>query len=126
MENSGMAQIAFDVPLFSSRAALADEGSALLKKLGAIFIKRSEEWDVVVTGHTDAIPLRGSGLYRDNKELGLARATEVVRYLMREAQVPAAMLHAATAGEDNPPFPGDDADSRRKNRTVTLQVGIHQ
>ncbi|MEI8139697.1 MAG: ParB/RepB/Spo0J family partition protein [bacterium] len=126
MESNGMAQVTFDVPLFSSRAALADAGGALLKKLGAIFINRGAEWVVVVTGHTDAIPLRGSGLYRDNQELGLARATEVVRYLIREAHVPAAMLHAVTAGEDNPPFPGDDADSRRKNRTVTLQVSIHQ
>ena len=124
MESNGMARIIFDAPLFSSRAALTDEGTELLNKLGAVFIKHGGAWEVVVTGHTDAIPLRGNGLYRDNKELGLARALEVVRYLMREAKVPATMLRAATAGEDTPPYPGDDVDSRRKNRTVSLQVKL--
>ena len=126
MESNGMARVTFDAPLFSSRTALAAQGSVLLSKIGAVLSRHSVEWEVVVTGHTDAVPLRGSGLYRDNKELGLARALEVVRYLMREANVPAAMLQAATAGEENPPFPGEDVDSCRKNRTVTLQIRLCQ
>lgn len=124
--SNGLAQVAFEDPLFSSRATLVEKGSVLLEKMGTILAKHGEEWDVLVTGHTDAIPLRGNGFYKDNKELGLARATEVMRYLMREAKVPSAMLRAATAGEGQPPFPGDDADARRKNRTVTLQVKLCQ
>jgi len=126
MESNGMARVTFDAPLFSSRTTLAGQGDLLLKKVGVVLLKHSGEWEVVVTGHTDAVPLRGSGLYRDNKELGLARALEVVRYLMREAKVPAAMLQAATAGEENPPFPGEDVDSCRKNRTVTVQIRLCQ
>jgi outer membrane protein OmpA-like peptidoglycan-associated protein len=49
---------------------------------------------------------------------------EGVRYLMREAGVPAAMLQAATAGEEDPPYTGDDAESLRKNRTVTLKIRL--
>lgn len=135
LENDGMtvtmasnaeAQVIFDVPLFSSRATLVEEGAALLEKLGAVLVKHDGKWDVLVIGHTDAVPLRGNALYKDNKELGLARATEVMRYLMREAGVPSAMLRAATAGENQPPFSGDDAEARRKNRTVTLQVKLCQ
>ncbi len=122
MESNATVRVVFNAPLFSSRVTLAEEGAGLLTKLGVILAKHSAEWEVVVTGHTDAVPLRGNGLYRDNQELGLARAQEVVRYLMRESQVPATRLYAATAGEDNPPYPGDDAEARRKNRTVTLQV----
>lgn len=124
LESKGWVRVVFESPLFSSRATLAGEGAEVLHKLGAILIKHGQEWEVVVTGHTDAVPLRGNGLYRDNKELGLARAMEVVRYLMREANVPAGMLRAATAGEEAPPFPGVDAESRLKNRTVTLQVRL--
>jgi len=126
MESNGMARIIFDHPLFTSRAALADEGTDLLKKLGAILAKHDGEWVVEVTGHTDAIPLRGRGVYKDNKELGLARAVEVTRYLMREAGVPSTMLRAATSGEVNPPYPGEDAESARKNRTVTLAVRLRE
>ncbi len=124
VDDNGIARVTFGAPIFSSRAALAEEGTLVLKKLGAILVAHEAAWAVAVTGHTDAVPLRGSGIYRDNKELGLARAAEVVRYLMREAKVPATMLSAATAGDENPPYPGDDADSRRKNRTVTLGIAL--
>jgi chemotaxis protein MotB len=104
--------------------ALDKTAAGLLNKVGDILVKHAGEWDVVVLGHTDAVPIRGNGLYKDNKELGLARAVEGVRYLMREAGVPAAMLQAATAGEEDPPYTGDDAESLRKNRTVTLKIRL--
>jgi flagellar motor protein MotB len=126
MGSNGEACVVFDAPLFSSRAVLAGEAAGILKKVGEILVRHAGEWDVVVMGHTDAVPLRGNGLYRDNKELGLARAVEGVRYLIREAGVPAAMLYAATAGEEDPPYPGDDAKSRIKNRTVTLKIRLRQ
>lgn len=126
LESDGVARIVFNEPLFSSRVTLADDGKVVLQKLGAVLAAHGGEWSIVVLGHTDVIPLRGGGLYRDNKELGLARAMEVVRYLMREAGVSSAMLQAATAGDDNPPYPGDDVESRRKNRTVTMRIGWRQ
>jgi hypothetical protein len=126
VNSNGVARLVMELPVFSSRTTLAEEGTVLLNKLGAILSGHEGEWTVVVTGHTDAMPLRGNAVYRDNQELGLARAVEVVRYLMREAKVPAVMLRAATAGEDNPPFPGDDAELRRKNRTVTFWVALRQ
>ena len=126
MGSNGEACVVFVSPLFSSRVALAGAAAGLLNKVGEILVRHAGEWDVVVMGHTDAVPLRGNGLYRDNKELGLARAVEGVRYLIREAGVPAAMLYAATAGEVDPPYPGDDAESRMKNRTVTLKIRLRQ
>lgn len=126
LESDGEARIVFEEPLFSSRVTLADDGKVVLQKLGAVLAAHGAEWSVVVVGHTDSVPLRGGGLYRDNKELGLARAMEVVRYLMREAGLSATMLQAATAGEDSPPYPGDEAECRRKNRTVTMRVGWRQ
>lgn len=124
MGSHGEARVVFDAPLFTSRVALDKTAAGLLNKVGDILVKHAGEWDVVVLGHTDAVPIRGNGLYKDNKELGLARAVEGVRYLMREAGVPAAMLQAATAGEEDPPYPGDDAESLRKNRTVTLKIRL--
>jgi outer membrane protein OmpA-like peptidoglycan-associated protein len=126
MGSNGEACVVFDTSLFSSRAVLAGAAAGLLNKVGEILVRHAGEWDVVVMGHTDAVPLRGNGLYRDNKELGLARAVEGVRYLIREAGVPAAMLYAATAGEVDPPYPGDDPESRMKNRTVTLKIRLRQ
>lgn len=122
VEDDGSARVIFDEPVFSSRAILDPGQSALLDRLGEVMTRHASDWVVQVTGHTDSIAPRQGGPYRDNTELGLARATEVVRYLLRHAEVPAAMLRAATAGDSLPPFPGDDAAARRKNRTVTLTI----
>ena len=122
VEGDGSARIIFDEPVFSSRVVLDPGRTGLLEQLGEVLASHSSDWDVQVTGHTDTVPPRTGGPYRDNNELGLARATEVVRYLLRHTEVPASMIHTATAGENQPPFPGDDAESHRKNRTVTLQI----
>jgi flagellar motor protein MotB len=118
--SNGVVRVVVGRPLFRARAVLDSEDA--LKALGAIFQRHADDWRVAVVGHTDAVPFTGAGTVRDNRELGLARATEVVRFLMREAGVPAAMLQAETAGENDPPFPGDDETARRKNRTATFRI----
>jgi len=117
-----VARVIFNEPVFSSRTVLDTERTGLLDQIGGVMAKHAGQWEVRVTGHTDTVPPRTGGPFQDNNELGLARATEVVRYLLRHTEVPASMIHAATVGQDLPPFTGDDAASRRKNRTVTLQI----
>lgn len=114
--------IVLQSPIFAYRTTMDDTQQALLKELGAILAKHESDWTVQITGHTDSTPLRGSNVYRDNNDLGLARATEVARYLWRQAGVPTAMLKVATSGADNPPFPSDTPDNDRKNRTATLLI----
>jgi OmpA family len=120
--SNGIATLVFETPLFLSRAAFDQDQAGLLSRVGEILARHAGEWDVTVTGHTDAAPLKNVAGFRDNHELGLARAMETVRLLYRNAHVPMTMLHATSAGEENPPFPGDDSESRRNNRTVTLSI----
>jgi chemotaxis protein MotB len=121
-ESDGTVRLIFNAPVFSSRVVLDPDQTACLDQLGTLLATHSSEWEAKVVGHTDDVPFRGSGMVRDNRELGLARAVEVVRYLSRQTGIPASMLSAATAGEENPPFPGNDPESRLKNRTVTLVI----
>ena len=51
-------------------------------------------WVLRVDGHTDNVPLSGTGRYADNWELSSARATSVVKYLIANG-VPANRLVAA-------------------------------
>jgi len=122
VEESGSVRLTFTEALFVSRIVLDPGQGALLTRLGAVLTGHTGEWDVVLSGHTDATPLKSGGQYRDNEELGLGRAMEVARFLHRQAGVPMAMIHAVSEGEANPPHPGDDAEARRKNRTVTILV----
>ncbi len=123
-ESGGVVRMTFEAPLFSSRVILDPAQMPVLNQLGRVLARHSREWEAKVIGHTDSVPIRGSGLYRDNRELGLARATEVVRVLCRQAAVPASMMVAATAGDENPPFAGTDPEASRKNRTVTLVIRV--
>jgi outer membrane protein OmpA-like peptidoglycan-associated protein len=123
-EKGETVRVMFEAPVFSSRVVLDPDQRPVLQQLGKVLAKHSGEWTVRIVGHTDSVPIRGSGLYRDNKELGLARAMEVMRVLCREADVPASMMVAATAGDENSPFAGNDPEASRKNRTVTLVIGL--
>jgi flagellar motor protein MotB len=115
-------RIVIQSPLFSYRTNLDEGQLALLKELGAIFASHEGEYTILITGHTDATPIRGSSVYRDNHELGLARASEVARFLWRQAGVPVGMLRTATAGSENPPFQSDTPESAKRNRTATILI----
>ena len=122
LDGHGVLSLAFAAPLFSSRTTLDSDQEPCLGEVGAVLLRHVGQWEVVVTGHTDATPLKSGGALRDNKELGLARAVEVVRHLSRIEGVPMPMLRATSAGGLEPLFPGDDDASRRRNRTVTMQI----
>ncbi len=110
----------FEQPVFTSMTTISSASKTLLKQLATQVRGYMGDFTLTVRGHTDNVPLRGKGLYRDNKELGLARAKAVQTFLAEEGKLPARGLKAVTAGSDNPPFPNDKAESRRKNRTVVL------
>lgn len=78
-------------------------------------------WVLRVDGHTDNVPLSGTGRYQDNWELSSARATAVVKYLIDEG-VPANRLVAAGFGEFQPIADGDSPEARATNRRIELKL----
>ncbi|MCV0394265.1 MAG: peptidoglycan -binding protein [Rhizobiaceae bacterium] len=78
-------------------------------------------WVLRVDGHTDNVPLSGTGRYRDNWELSTARATSVVKFLI-ENGVPAERLVAAGFGEFQPLDPADTPEARDRNRRIELKL----
>jgi chemotaxis protein MotB len=102
-------------------------GREEMKKLAGAIIELQKEippeisWVLRVDGHTDNVPLSGSGRYRDNWELSSARATSVVKYLI-ENGVPANRLVAAGFGEYQPLDNADTPEARDKNRRIELKL----
>ena len=78
-------------------------------------------WVLRVDGHTDNVPLSGSGRYIDNWELSSARATSVVKYLISKG-VPPGRLVAAGFGEFQPIAEGDTKEARDQNRRIELKL----
>ena len=78
-------------------------------------------WVLRVDGHTDNVPLSGTGRYADNWELSSGRATSVVKYLIEQG-VPANRLVAAGFGEFQPIEQGDTPEARATNRRIELKL----
>ncbi|MEH0070314.1 peptidoglycan -binding protein [Pannonibacter sp. Pt2-lr] len=79
------------------------------------------QWVLRVDGHTDAVPLSGTGRLRDNWELSSARATSVVRYLISKGVDPKHLV-AAGFGEFQPLEPGNTPEINARNRRIELKL----
>lgn len=80
------------------------------------------DWIIRVDGHTDNVPLSGTGVYRDNWELSQARALSVVRYMQDELGFDPRRMAAAGFGEWRPVAPGDSEAARAQNRRIELKL----
>lgn len=106
---------------------LNEAGQAEMKKLAAALLDLAREipseinWVLRVDGHTDNVPLSGTGRYRDNWELSSARATSVVKFLIANG-VPANRLVAAGFGEFQPIAEGNDDAAKATNRRIELKL----
>ncbi len=79
------------------------------------------DWVLRVDGHTDTVPLSGTGRYKEQLELSSARATSVVKNL-NENGVPPSRLVAAGFGEFQPLEAGDTDEIRNRNRRIELKL----
>lgn len=114
--------------LFPSGAdVLNPQGEAEMTKLADAVKELDREippeinWILRVDGHTDNVPLSGTGKFRDNWELSSARATSVVKFLIGKG-VPPGRLAAAGFGEFQPIATGDTDEVRAANRRIELKL----
>ncbi|WP_275784985.1 peptidoglycan -binding protein [Pararhizobium gei] len=106
---------------------LNPKGQEEMGKLAAALLDLAKEipseinWVLRVDGHTDNVPLSGTGRYVDNWELSSARATSVVKFLISQG-VPADRLVAAGFGEFQPIAQDDSPEARSQNRRIELKL----
>lgn len=109
-------------------ATLSDAGEAsvagvttMLQEIAGT-IPPEIDWVIRVDGHTDSIPLSGTGRYRDNWELSQARALAVVRYMIDDLGFPADRLAPTGFADTRPVAPEDSAENRARNRRIELKL----
>ncbi|KIC41479.1 flagellar motor protein [Ruegeria sp. ANG-R] len=115
--------------LFATGSAnLSAEGRQEVAKVADILrsvaaeIPEGLNWVIRVDGHTDNVPLAGSGRYRDNWELSQGRALSVVRYMVDALGIPPDRLAANGFGEFQPVNPEDTPEARAQNRRIELKL----
>ena len=104
--------------LFESGAAELDEGGQTTLAQVSSALRDVGPYDLVVTGHTDSVPIH-TAKFDDNWDLSAARAAEVVRFLVDHG-LDAKHLMAAGVGEYDP-IADDSTDAgREQNRRIEI------
>ena len=99
-------------------AALSPRSAKTLAALAGVLKQMPNE--VIVEGHTDDVPMRG-GLYRDNRELSVARSYSVLSALLEQG-VEAKRLITSGYAELHPAAPNDTPEGRAENRRVEVVI----
>lgn len=107
--------------LFKTGSTVIDQkGLDALSQLAEI-LNQQTDLNVLVEGHTDNQPVLGqTGRYKDNWDLSVLRATEVVRYLTVERKVDPKRIIASGRSEYFPIESGDAPEARSKNRRTEI------
>jgi len=102
------------------KSQIADVVTSLNEIAGQI--PPSIDWIIRVDGHTDNLPLSGTGFIRDNWQLSQARALSVVRYMQDELAFDPKRMAATGFGEYQPVASQDTAEGRAQNRRIELKL----
>ncbi|WP_424939097.1 peptidoglycan -binding protein [Aliiroseovarius sp. S253] len=117
-----------EVLFASARAELQPEGQAQVARVALLLsdvageIPDEVDWVIRVDGHTDNVPLSGTGEFRNNWALSQARALSVVEYMIDELGFPPERLAATGFGEYRPVNPENTPEARTQNRRIELKL----
>ncbi len=103
----------------SGKFEVNNKGVATLNKL-ATALSTQNELEILVEGHTDSIPLNGKGLIKDNWDLSVMRATNVVKVLTKDSNLDPLKLTAAGRAEFVPISSNETAEGRSANRRIEM------
>lgn len=78
--------------------------------------------EIVVSGHTDNVPLIFGSEYRDNWDLAAARSASVVQAFESTGLITADRMKAISFGEAKPLESNDNAEGRARNRRIEIEI----
>lgn len=107
--------------LFKSGSYKVDAlGKDALSKLGNA-LKGESDFEIMVEGHTDDVPMIGSGDVADNWDLSVLRATNITKELIKAGVEPKKVVPAGR-GEFLPKVTEKTKEARAKNRRTEIII----
>ncbi|HHT52835.1 MAG TPA: OmpA family protein [Bacteroidales bacterium] len=120
-ERNGKVYVSMDEKLLfaSGSWVVGTAGVNALKELSAV-LEADSTINVLIEGHTDNVPYRGSAQVKDNWDLSVMRATAVLKVLLQGSTIDPIRVTAAGRGEYYPIVDNDTPESRAKNRRTEI------
>jgi chemotaxis protein MotB len=120
-QKNGKVYVSLDESLLfkSGSYNVEKKGKEVLQKLSKV-LEKNTDINVLVEGHTDNVPLSGSGTIKDNWDLSVMRATSVVKILVESSTVDPVRLTAAGRGDHLPLSDNSTKEGRSSNRRTEI------
>lgn len=104
----------------SGKTDVQPKGVEALKSLAKV-LEQNPDINVMVEGHTDDVPMKGSGDIKDNWDLSVMRATSVTKIILSGGPgIQQQRITAAGRGEFFPLDPAKTPEARKKNRRTEI------
>ncbi len=118
---NGKVYVSMDEALLfaSGKYEVASKGADALKKLAKV-LETNVDINVMVEGHTDNVPYKGSDQILDNWDLSVKRATTVIRILLSNSTIAPVRITAAGRSEYFPVDKANTSEARSKNRRTEI------
>jgi len=120
-EKNGKVYVSLDEQLLfkTGQWDVDPKGQQALGNLAEV-LAQNADINVLVEGHTDNVPMRGSGMVKDNWDLSVMRATAVTRILLKNKAIEPKRITSAGRGEFFPIDEANTPEARQKNRRTEI------
>ena len=120
-EKNGKVYVSMDEKLLfkTGQWDVDPNGQRALRDLSKL-LAENQDINIMVEGHTDDVPMRGSGEVKDNWDLSVMRATAVTKILTQNPQLDPERIIAAGRSEYVPLIPEKTPEARQMNRRTEI------
>ena len=120
-EKDGKVYVSMDDKLLfaSGSWTINEQGLNAIKNLAKV-LENETDISVLIEGHTDNVPYRGTGQIKDNWDLSVMRATAVVKALLENGNIAPTRLSASGRSEYLPLDENNTSEARAKNRRTEI------
>jgi chemotaxis protein MotB len=120
-EKNGKVYVSMEEKLLfkTGRWDVDTNGQKALRDLSHV-LAENEDINIMVEGHTDDVPMHGSGEVKDNWDLSVMRATAVTKILTQNPQLDPDRIIAAGRSEYLPLAPEKTTEARQMNRRTEI------
>ncbi len=120
-EKNGKVYVSMEEKLLfkTGRWDVDPNGVRALNELSGL-LAENPDINIMVEGHTDDVPMRGSGDVRDNWDLSVMRATAVTKILTANRDISPKRIIAAGRSEFVPLSTGKTPEARQMNRRTEI------
>lgn len=123
VEKNGKVYVSMDEKLLfeSGKTEVATRGKEALAELAKV-LASEKDLTVMVEGHTDNVPLSGTGAIKDNWDLSVLRATSITKILLQNPGVESNRVVPAGRGEFVPVGDNNTKEGKAQNRRTEIII----